>query len=416
MKMEIDLNSNPLSLIRGLPTKLIPIDQIDVGEDLKRDEIFLKKYTSYLKGKLKSYATRLSLNKIKPGFYQPGKNGLVYVCDEYIKENVEYVKDLIRMGSRPSLFIYENVCKEDGQVFLCPDDVATYYAYKELNINKPPVIILGCKKNLEESCYVIKAMKCTRNDRTEHFESLFGITHELQPSLLGAEKPAYSDCFDVLIDAVRGTKQRIKDFHKGGDVQLHYHHTLYSILQRTEESLLSMNLLFSRSLYVNAGTIVRSLYELSLTFYVDWLGPEHIYKYLQLASITNLKGWEKICDDALEEQVEGGLCRKDAKLLRDAKIRGYLLATKVSEKARLFPFGEKHHQGVYSFLSKIAHHDFSMTARYTHTLEHGDESVFNEDIVDTAIYCADFFVAAIVTRIIDDVGHVGEKHIEATSD
>lgn len=88
-----------------------------------------------------------------------------------------------------------------------------------------------------------------------------------------------------------------------------------------------------------------------------------------------------------------------------------MLASKVSEKARIFPFGEEHHQDVYSFLSKIAHHDFSMTARYTHTLEHGDESVFNEDIISTSIYCADFFVAAIIARIIDDVGHIGEHHV-----
>lgn len=47
------------------------------------------------------------------------------------------------------------------------------------------------------------------------------------------------------------------------------------------------------------------------------------------------------------------------------------------------------------------------------SLEHGDESVFNEDILDTAIYCADFFVAAIITRIIDDVGHIGEKHLKS---
>lgn len=410
--MEIDLNSNPLSLVRSLPTQNIPIDKIKVRDDIEHDDIFLDKYTKYLKGKLKSYATRLSLSNVKPGFYQPSQHGLVYKCDEYIKENVEYLKDLIRMGHRPALFVYENICKKDEQTFLCPDDVSSYHAYKELNITKPPTIILGCKKNLEESCYVIRAMKCTYNDRTEHFESFLGVEHKLQPSLLGLEKPPYSDCFNILLESVRGTKQRVKEFHKGGSVKLHYHHTLYSILQRAEESLESMKLLFDRGLYVNAGAVVRSLYELALTFYIDWLGPEQIYKYLQMASVTKLKEWEKYCDDTLKKQLKDGLSRSDAQLLKDAKMRGYLLASTVSEKARLFPFGEEHHQDVYSFLSKIAHHDFSMTARYTHTLEHGDESVFNEDILNTAIYCADFFVAAIITRIIDDVGYIGEKHIE----
>lgn len=414
--MEIYLNSNPLSLVRSLPIHNIPIDKIKIREDIEHDAIFLDKYTKYIEGRLKSYATRLSLRNIKPGFYQPSRNGLVYKCDEYNKKNVEYLKDLIRMGHRPALFVYENICRKDEQDFLCPDDVSSYHAYKELNITKPPVIILGSKKSLEESCYVIRAMKCTHNDRAEHFESFLGIEHKLQPSLLGTNKPPHSDCFSILLESVRETKQRVKDFHKGGAVKLHYHHTLYSILQRTEESLDSMSVLFGKGLYVNAGAVVRSLYELALTFYIDWLGPEHIYKYLQIASVTKLKEWEKYCDDILKEQLKRGLSRSDAQLLKDAKMRGYLLATKVSEKARLFPFGEDHHQGVYSFLSKIAHHDFSMTARYTHTLEHGDESVFNEDILNTTIYCADFFVAAIITRIIDDVGHIGEKHLKPKDD
>lgn len=409
--MKPELNSNPLSLVRSFPIKSIPTDQIVVRDDVEYDQIFQDKYTKYLNGKLKAYATRLSLIKIKPGFYKPSKSGLIYKCDKKIRENIDYLKGLIQLGDRPVIYVYENINKTDEELFLCPDDVSTYCAYKELNITKPPVIILGSKRSLEESCYVIKAMKCTYNERTEHFDSFFSVTNKLQPSLLGAEKPKPSKSFQILIEAVQGTKERVKKFHKGGDVKLHYHHTLYSILQRTEESLMSMRLLFDQGLFVNAGSIVRSLYELSLTFYIDWLGPQQIYKYLQMASVLRLKEWENFCDETLREQVKDGLSRNDAQLLKDAKIRGFLLASKVSEKARIFPFGEEHHQDIYSFLSKIAHHDFSMTARYTHTLEHGDESIFNEDIISTSIYCADFFVAAIVARIIDDVGHIGEHHV-----
>jgi len=415
--MELDLNSNPLSLVRGLPTSNIPVSQISIRDDVELDEIFSDKYhNKFRKGKLKAYATRISINQIKPGFYRPTQNGLIYKCDELIKDHVEQLKNNIHMGYRPAMYLYENINNTDKERFLCPDDVATYHAYKELNITKPPVIILGSKKNLEESCYVIKAMKCTYNDRTEHFDSFLSVTHKLQPSILGVDKPQFNECFEKLIDAVQGTKKRIKEFHKGGAVKLHYHHTLYSILQRTEESLVAMQILFEQKLYVNAGTIVRSLYELSLTFYIDWLGPEQIYKYLQMSSVMKFKDWEKYCDETFREQVKEGLSKSDAKKLKDAKMKGFLLASKVSEKARIYPFGEEHHKDIYSFLSDIAHHDFSMTARYTQTLEHGDESVFNEDIIGTAIYCADFFVAAIVTRIIDDVGQSSELHITNKND
>ncbi|KVU68232.1 hypothetical protein WK72_15530 [Burkholderia ubonensis] len=61
---------------------------------------------------------------------------------------------------------------------------------------------------------------------------------------------------------------------------------------------------------------------------------------------------------------------------------------------------------MYAFLSEIAHHDFSMVARYTYTLDHGDESVFMEDIIKSVVHYVDLFSAAIVTRIMNDVGDV----------
>ncbi|MCZ4251278.1 DUF5677 domain-containing protein [Pseudoalteromonas shioyasakiensis] len=410
--MELELNSNPLSLIRSLPTRKVPIEKIKGRENFEPDDIFTEKYTKFMQGKLKAYATRVSLKFIKPGFYRPTKEGLKYICDEKIKDEIEHLKKLIKMGVRPSLFLYQNINKNDSKRFLCPDDINTYRAYKELNIAKPPVIILGSKSGLEESCYVIKAMKCTYNERTEHLDGFFCVNEKAQPSLLGYEKPPFNESFDKLIEVVELTKQHLKDFHKGGNVELHYHHTLYSILQRAEESLISMQTLFNKKLYVNAGLIVRSLYELSLTFYIDWLGPDQIYKYLQLSSVMKLKEWEKLCDKTLKKQVKEGLSRSDAQTLKDAKMRGFHLASKVADKAKLFPFGEEHHQDIYSFLSKITHHDFSMTARYTSTLEHGDESVFHEDIVNTSLYCADFFIAAIITRVLDDVGQTIQEQPE----
>lgn len=46
----------------------------------------------------------------------------------------------------------------------------------------------------------------------------------------------------------------------------------------------------------------------------------------------------------------------------------------------------------------------SMTARYTHTLDHGDEAVYHEDATQTMVHVADLLVAAIVSRVRDDVG------------
>jgi len=406
-----ELNANPLSLVRGLPTKKVPFGQIQ-GRDVEIDELFHEKYTRFLTGKLKTYSTRIGINDILPGFYKPSPNGLVHICDKISDEDITYVEDLIRLGDRPALHLYHNINKDDSKIFVCPDDVAVFYAYRNLGINVVPSIILGSQKHTTESSIVIRGLKCTYNPYTPHIDSTIPKTHKRVPSFLGIEKPSYEESFDTLISAVDGAKSRLKKFHKPGSVRLHYHHTLYSILLRAQETLNAMRLLFDHGLYINAASLVRNLYELALTFYIDWLAPTQMYKYLQLSSMMTSKQWMKACQNEMKKQVREGLSQSDAKRLCDAKILGFRLASVVSEKARLFPLGEEHHRDVYSFLSKIVHHDFSMAARYAHTLDHGDESIFNEDAVKATIYCADLFTAAIVTRVIDDIGANGEYHLE----
>jgi len=144
---------------------------------------------------------------------------------------------------------------------------------------------------------------------------------------------------------------------------------------------------------------------------IDEIFQSKYLGYLQLAAVMKEREWEKDCETTSLEQVKGGLSAYDAKQLKDAKMFGYRLASIVAEKARLFPFGLEHHRDIYSFLSDIVHHDFSMNARYTNTLEHGDDSVFCDDAASTAIYCADLFTAAIVTRILDDVGQPKDAQI-----
>ncbi|WP_156125984.1 hypothetical protein [Paraburkholderia kururiensis] len=132
-----------------------------------------------------------------------------------------------------------------------------------------------------------------------------------------------------------------------------------------------------------------------------------MYHYLQLAAVEGQKKWEERCREMYRDNTgKGGFTAYDAKILSDGHIRAYRLASVISEKAKIFPLGSEYHRDVYEFLSNIAHHDFSMVARYTYTLDHGDESVFLDDVIKTIVYCVDLFSAAIVTRIMDDIGDV----------
>lgn len=404
MNIPLPLNANPLSLVRGLPTKKIPLDQIKTRGGIVTDQIFLNKYLSYLEGKLTIYATRIPLDRIKPGFWKLSNPGFEYICDSVPDEDVAMMESLIRLGDRSALYIYPNPNKSDPFDFVCPDDVAMYRAYASLGIRTPPVILIGKPESLNESCIGIRQYKCTYNPLTSHMDGIVSVTHNTVPSILGINRPDHSISLIRLIEAVETTKEKVKNFHRGGIVTLHYHHTLYSVLLRALETLKAIKLLFEHGLYLNAASLVRTLYELALTFYVDWIAPTEMHRYLQLAAVMSQKEWEKCCEESYLEQVKAGLSAYDAKRIKDAKMFGFRLVSLVAEKARLFPFGLEHHRDIYSFLSDIAHHDFSMAARYTNTLEHGDESVFNADAAGTTIYCADLFTAAIVTRVLDDIG------------
>jgi hypothetical protein len=165
-----------------------------------------------------------------------------------------------------------------------------------------------------------------------------------------------------------------------------------------------------------AASLLRTLHELVLTFYIDWLSPGQTYKYLQLASVMSENDWEKSCNKTMQEQISAGLPKKDALNIRDAQMRGYRLCSVVGNKARMFPLGEKYQQDIYSFLSDILHHDFSMDARYAHTLDHGDEAVYNADAAGSIRHIADLLISSMITRILSDIGISSPPQLQARAE
>ncbi|WP_157653553.1 hypothetical protein [Burkholderia ubonensis] len=408
-KLSTEIGSNPLAVVRGWPIKNIPLDKIDLQDDVVPDDIFMSKYIDHMTGKLTAYATRVPIDKVMPGFWRPNKNtgGFDYVCDPLAPESVAVMSDLIRRGDRQPIFIYRNPNKLDAHSYVCPDDVNVISAYQNLGIKSVPAILLDRPDEMEESGIGIKTIRGPKNIPISYTSCIAGVTHKTAPSYLGENRQMEADSINRIIYHVDLAREKIRKFHRDGEISMHYHHTLHSVLLRTKESLLSVKLLFENKLYVNAISIVRSLYELALTFYVDWLAPTHMYQYLQIAAVEGQKKWEERCRKMYTNYVgKSGFTDYDAKTLSDGHIRAYRLASVVSEKAKIFPFGPEYHKDMYAFLSDIAHHDFSMVARYTYTLDHGDESVFMEDIIKSVAHYVDLFSAAIVTRIMNDVGDV----------
>ena len=411
-----ELNANPLELVRSLPTRLIPIDQIKMPEGQPEDEIFRSRYSAFLQGKAPIHETRLSLNLIRRGFWKRTGSGWELKGDHSQDADIAYAVEMIRLGNRPVLHLYDNPNPDDSRRFVCTDDIVMLAAYETLGISKAPVALMAKPRDLDESCLSVRCFPRKGDNYVPLLEGVVPITHTLVPSILGASKPPTAECFDRLLLALEETKSAVKQFHQPGASTFHYHHTLYSVLLRAKDCIDSIRMLIAANKPLTAAGLLRSLHELALVFYVDWLAPGHTYKYLQMASVMSEKDWEKACESWRKADIAAGTSSLDAKNIKDAHMRAFRLGCVVGERARLFPLGEKFQRDIYSFLSNVIHHDFSMTARYTHTLDHGDEAVYHEDAMQTIIHLADILVAAIVTRIREDIGALPEQHKDMTPD
>lgn len=401
---ELDNSSNPLSLLVAPKTIMVDPNEL-VARDVEHDEFFFKKYCGYLEGKIKGYITRVSISRIEPGFYRRQKDGWEHVIDNPPQDDIDYIAATIRGGYRPALHLYQNLNKDSKFDFVCADDVATYYAYASLGISKPPAIILGSKKGLEESALVIKGFKCTHSPYTHFIFSMEKINRDSFLSLLGSNvSNNISSELLKLEDYINHLKDEFRKFHAKEKSDVSYHQIIFGMLVRASEILKSIRILTDENLVIQSSNLVRSLYELSLNFYLCWLSPHEITRMVQLSSVMSENEWRQICEKTVKEQVSKKLDRTSAEKIKEAKLYQFNIATSVIEKARLSPFGESYYKDVYSFLSDIAHHDFSMSARYKGSLENGDDFVYDRDVRSSIVRIVDFCITKIFVRVADDIG------------
>lgn len=96
-------------------------------------------------------------------------------------------------------------------------------------------------------------------------------------SLLGKKEFSDNDSkFEHLQSTIDVLTGRLKNFHGAYSACIHYHQTLFSVLYRLSEIIQAIRLLIKNSFYYQAVALLRSVYEISLDFYVDWLAPEQV--------------------------------------------------------------------------------------------------------------------------------------------
>lgn len=379
---DIVLDANPLSLVTSYKTIKIDPKMIQGREDIEDDPLFMKKYLRYLEKKEGCYITRISLSRISPGFYKLVDGKSTYFEDTILEGAVAQGVSLIKSGERPPLHIYKSFNNNCNFDYCSPDDVHIYYAYKTLEITRVPVIIYGNAGTLEESAFKNKGFF---RDLEEHYYSYanVNIKHEGFYSVTFKDKQSSPediiDCLHKLESLVSLTKSNYREFHDF-KYEVHYHHIIYAILMRLGEELASIKLLVQNGLYIQSAGMLRSIYELMLNFYLVWLSPREMSSMLKYKSVMSKSELIKVV-----RRTNSDLTKNQFRDLEKVYNYQYDLVSKIIEKAKISPFGESYYENIYRFLSDITHHDFSSTARYRHTLEHGDAKVFNDDVLKTVV-------------------------------
>lgn len=387
---------------RDLLTYKINFDDLRFDDTYEIDPLASGMFQNFSEGKLKLFLTRLQIYRITPGFYKPTKSGLVYVYKKPQSKHIEKVKTAIRQGHRPILYLYHSI-KPDDDSFLCSDDLTAYNAYLELGISKPPVAIYASKKGVEESCFILKGGM----DKAEDYNYVDGFHYhtykELPLKLREKGEMSPKVFFEESISQLNKAREKLVLFHVEG--QIHYHHTVSAILERVTTSLVSIEMLFKEEHYLCAASIVRTMYEVLLNYYIDWLSPDIMPMYLQVNSVTSSKERMDGYNIAFKERVKKGISKTRATKLKESDLRCDQLASKVIEKAKMLPVDERFHRRIYSSLSKIAHHSFSVNELHFEKT-HGFNNQKYKALIYEIIGVSDFVVKQALNMASGDVGRI----------
>ncbi len=372
---------------------------IDMSKDKREwDDHFLKLYGRYLEGKSLGLWTRVEIDKVVPGFYKRNSIGQAeYILEEIDPKHVAGIVYDIRKGFRPGLVLYRGVFGESEGKLICSDDVYAYYAYREVGIHLVPSMILGPRELLVESAI---ATRTSQKDHEARFDSTIPILHKAYPSAFGpsdiVDEPEFTSAVRKLKAIADLAAAKVKEFHisdnKNGADVVHYHQSLHSVAYRMAEALTAIELLFENGLGHQLRPLVRSLYELFLNFYLDWLCPEQVGPLLQ--SLALLK---QLSPDSAEAQNLRRAIESTYKGLVD-------VCNNASAKANLSPLGKIFHENAYPTLSQIVHQDFSVLQEYVMTLETGAPKRLDISELRVLVRWLDLIVTATASRILDDVG------------
>lgn len=361
---------------RSPPRLLVNPFDVDIGE-FEPDLLFHDFYRRTHGGRAPLTYSRVSTDRIQRGFNRAALDGLLTVVSSTLDpSSVQRYKRRIRTGARPPLYLYRD--DRSSSQLICSDDELTLQAYRELGISKVPAIIMDARPDDLETTgleFVNLALPVV-GPAVAHYPAYqrFVIRQETTVVTLAPDPLALSleemiaRCRDTLDDRL----QRLRLFHlqDDGADPVHYHHALASALARSSRMVEAIDALVRARVVEQASTILRSLYELSLSMYLDWLAPEELGDmFLRHARMSKAEVREEI--------------RSDAQRMKDMQVKGtdeaiacwgksitnlYSLVATAAQKGQVSPLRHLHGP-IYSTLSSRSHQDYRAGSSFFHALQ-----------------------------------------------
>lgn len=380
---------SPAKLVTQPALHWVAPEKIIVENGFPRSEALLELILAFYKGKLDGVLTRLPTRALNVCVELSGKTPEIIALP--VNENsVTAVAQAIRSGARPTILVYQS--KYDSR-YISSDDANTVAAYLKSGIDVVPCLVLGVPKELEEGGLVVRGLESTANI---YVATKAAKATDRLPSLGQGD-----DAIHALVKLAQQTKENIRTIDPGFDrLQTHWVYILYSVCERLERLLFSTNVLMKKSLNEESAILVRSLYELALTFHLNWISPEFCGGYLQL--VGRGRGVVTAALRELKAARPNGVSREQHKAQISSHQKMYKLCISPKLKAELAPLGVLHER-VYEWLSGATHQEFDVYAAFSGKLV-GEADVAVAYDKDALLAVANASATSILQRVRNDVG------------
>jgi hypothetical protein len=397
-----DPNDKLAGFGRTPPSVLVNIDQIDIP-DFVEDSALVAAYAPFQSGKSPVVATRVPLSTLSPDFLLDGRMIREVPSDQ---REIDHVASAIRRGDRPAAFAYWS---EERNIYVCSDDAVIYDAYQQCRIQMVPTLILTPEPGrlfVSGLAFFDRFKAWGQFGQMVYDKPMIPIAEKVPPTIpdggLTGEKIAL---------AFEACERKIRAFAVTG--RTHYHEWLLLTLWRARRLWDSITAVRPRA-PDHALILLRSLYELVLQAYIDWLAPQMVGPVMLFSARAAASGWDfkTIAEAAEKEKIQDGWRDNDAGEWRKSLIKLQQLLVTVSEHSRLSPLRNLH-ESLYKILSRMSHQDPSTSQDFLVATDHGVR-IHEEPLAKDAEAVIDGFspslIGLLAWMIDSDIGSATETN------